>query len=513
MKLKCELPLVELRNATVLSGGRRMFPRTSFRILPGEHWAIVGPNGSGKTTLARALWGAVPVVGGDVLYPSAGIDSAASPWPAGFIPERHIRHVTFEDQRELVTRHSDYLQGRYESLEADRAPTAGEFIGLGGGGRRKGSEPGRRLPGLLRRLGLGGLLPRRVSRLSNGELRKLLIARALLDRPRLLILDEPLGGLDQGSRRELRNMLRQVANRGVTLLIVTSRRRDIIDPVRRILCVRGGRVVARGSRRELARSGRLAKLLDGASPAVERRAPPPAVRRRSSGAALVELADVSVQYGAVRVLDRVSWTIRERQSWALLGPNGSGKTTLASLILADHPQAYANDVRLFGRPRADGRTTGEIKALLGHVSPEIQVHHGADTSVHQVICSGFFESVGLYHGTTPDQEREAGRWAQALGLGRLAGRSYTSLSEGERRLVLIARALVKGPRLLVLDEPCQGLDEPHRRKVIRLIDRLARRGSPALVFITHDRGEIPRSVSHVLRLAGGRAARAGRRRR
>jgi molybdate transport system ATP-binding protein len=508
-----KLPLVELRNVTILLGGRRMFPRTSLRILPGEHWAIVGPNGSGKTTLARALWGGAPVVGGDVLYPAAGIESAAGPWPAGFSPERHIRHVTFEDQRELITRHSDYLQGRYESLEADRAPTAGEFIGLRGGGSQRERGPGRRPPGLLRRLGLGGLLPRRVSRLSNGELRKLLIARALLDRPRLLILDEPLGGLDQGSRRELRDLLRRVADLGVTLLVVTSRWRDIIDPVRRVLCVRGGRVVASGSRRQLARSGRLEKLLDGAPPADSRRGPPVAVRRRSSGAALVELAGVSVQYGPIRVLDGVSWTIRERQSWALLGPNGSGKTTLASLILADHPQAYASHVRLFGRPRGDGRTTGEIKALLGHVSPEMQVHYGAETTVHQVICSGFFESVGLFRRCTPDQEREAGRWVEALGLGRLAGRSYTSLSEGERRLVLIARALVKGPRLLVLDEPCQGLDEVHRRKVIRLIDRLARRGSPALVIITHHRDEIPRSVSHVLRLEGGRAAKPRRWRR
>jgi len=205
------------------------------------------------------------------------------------------------------------------------------------------------------------------------------------------------------------------------------------------------------------------------------------------------------------VLRQVSWKVRSGEHWALVGPNGAGKTTLLSLILADHPQAYANDVRVFGRRRGDGMSIWEVKSRLGHVSPEMQVHFHADTAL-EAICSGFFDSVGLQQPCSAYRVGKARAWARVLGLAPQLDRGFACLSEGEKRLVLLARALVKGPRLLVLDEPCQGLDDEHRARVRGVLEEVARAGLAALIYVTHEQAELPSCITHRLRLEGGRVA-------
>jgi molybdate transport system ATP-binding protein len=477
---------VELREATLLARGKRLFPRTSWAIHPGEHWAIVGPNGSGKSALALALRGEIPLAGGEV-------DSLAA---------EAIAHVSFDDQRQLVARWSHYLQGRYESNGIDGAPPARALLGRLGPRRRS----------LLDRLGLRGLLDRKLPLLSNGEARKLLIAQALLAEPRLLILEEPLLGLDRVSRAELRRIIREAARLGVTILLVATRSEDVIAPVRKVLCLRRGRIVARGTRRELL-AGRLpGAVVDGRLAGARRPRLPvrprlPARLAPSAGEPIVEMRGVTVEDGGQRLLDGVDWTIRAGENWALVGPNGSGKTTLLSLILADNPQAYANDVRFLGRRRGDGVTIWEIKAACGHVSPELQIQDAGGASVLEVILSGFLDSVGLPGSPSARQVRIARSWARSLGVTRLLGRVFPSLSEGERRLVLIARALVKRPRLLVLDEPCQGLDDAHRARVLDIVERVGSAGRSSIIYVTHEPGELPSCVNRVLRLDRGRSVR------
>jgi molybdate transport system ATP-binding protein len=483
-------PLVELREVTVLLNGKRIFPRTSWAIHSGEHWAILGPNGSGKTALAMAVAGHLPVVDGDIVY------------PPGIPMQSHIRHVSFGDQRTLIARFSQYLQGRYESLEGEEAPTAAELLGATPHG-----SPSRRE--LLGRLGLEGILSRHVLHLSNGEMRKLLIAQAILDRPRLLILDEPLLGLDQACRRELRRLLRQTAEQGVTLLLVAARREHVLPLVSRVLCLRDGKIVGQGRRRDLAPTGRLAGCLSEAARPAQPIRLPIASLRHGSGETLVELREVTVRREGVEILRNVSWTIRGGEHWGLFGPNGAGKTTLLSLILADHPQAYANEVRVFGHRRGDGASIWEIKRRLGHVSPEAQIHFHAGT-VLEAVCSGFFDSIGLYRSCSAPQLRKTRAWARALDLGPLLDRPFATLSEGQKRLALIARALVKAPRLLILDEPCQGLDEEHRRRVIEIVDRLARDGACSVLYVTHEPEEFPAAITHLMHLERGRVVRAGR---
>lgn len=512
-----DLPLVTFTDATLLHDGRRVFPRTSWSIRPGEHWAIVGPNGSGKSILAKALWDGVPVVGGTVSWPLAeSVLAGTSPtgtcptpgWqPNGSSPSSCVHHVSFDDQARRITRYSGYLQGRYESLEDELAPTVARALAAArhaAGPLDAGLPALPPLDALLRRLGLAHVLDRPISRLSNGELRKCLIVEALLFRPLLLVLEEPMQGLDGASRRELGRLLGTVTRLGVTLVVVTSRERDIPRMVRHVLGVSGEAVVSqdpwgtRGSRKPKRAPGSSAGLpLEGTNATSDARR-----RRRQT---VVDLRNVTVRLADVTVLDRVSWRIREGESWALTGPNGSGKTTLLSLIVGDHPQAYANDVRLFGHRRGDGQSIWEIRERIGHVSPELQALFPGSVTVDETILSGFFEGLGALTGGSTDQREVVRRWGAVLGLSGVADRPFASLSDGQKRLVLLARAMVKRPRLLVLDEPCQGLDEEHRALILAVIEELGRSRTLAIVYVTHDPREIPSCVDHHLALRRGRA--------
>ena len=222
------------------------------------------------------------------------------------------------------------------------------------------------------------------------------------------------------------------------------------------------------------------------------------------------MQNVSVSYNGTQVLERVNWTVQEGERWALLGPNGAGKTTLLSLILADNPQAYANDITLFGRRRGSGESIWEIKQKIGWVAPELQLYYRKSATCLDVVCSGFLDSVGLYRQCSAGQREAALSWMRRLSLSERAETPLEQVSEGEQRLVLIARALVKGPALLVLDEPCQGLDAGNRDRVLQAINWVGSRPETSMIYVTHRADELPPSITHVLRLNEGRVVSQAR---
>jgi len=222
---------------------------------------------------------------------------------------------------------------------------------------------------------------------------------------------------------------------------------------------------------------------------------------------------VTIRYGATTILDHVSFRLRRGEHWAISGPNGAGKSTLLSLVLGDNPQAYANRVRLFGRQRGSGESIWELKARIGAVSPELHAHYPAETRVLDAVCSGLFGSVGLYHACRPEDRARARAWLVRFGVPAGEDLILGELSYGLQRLVLVARALVSAPELLVLDEPCQGLDGAGRRRVIEAVDAAAEASPVGVLFVTHRADEVPRCVTHTLELERGRVVRAGRRRR
>jgi molybdate transport system ATP-binding protein len=217
--------------------------------------------------------------------------------------------------------------------------------------------------------------------------------------------------------------------------------------------------------------------------------------------ALVQLRRVTVRYGTRLILNQLSWTIFAGESWALLGPNGSGKSTLLSLILGDNPQAYMNEVIVFGQRRGAGESIWEIKKKIGWVSPELQLHFDDNISCSDAVISGFYQTIGLFERPTARQRKAAHKWLARFQLLRHADSLLCEMSAGLQRMVLLARALVKSPRLLILDEPCQGLDEPHRTLFLKTIDGLIRDDSVTAIYVTHRADEIPSSIKRIKRLS------------
>jgi molybdate transport system ATP-binding protein len=347
--------------------------------------------------------------------------------------------------------------------------------------------------------GIEPLLARPMRFLSNGETRKILIARALMKKPDLLILDEPFDGLDSGSRERLGTVLRDLIRSGLHLVLVTHRKDEIISEISHVLCLKDCRVLSQGKREQVLTCETLEALFGSEDPASDSRR---ALYADSGGNSkpLVEFRNVTVRYDETVALQALNWTMRQGENWAILGPNGSGKTTLLSLIYADNLQAYCNDIRLFGKQRGSGESIWEIKQRIGHVSPHLQVRYRLDMRVFDVVVSGFFDSVGLYRRPTEQQQAAAKQWIDLLGIADLSDRIFSQLSYGERRLAIIVRALVKRPQLLALDEPCQGLDTANRRQVLAMIDRIGFSTTTQILYVTHREDEMPRCISNVLRL-------------
>jgi molybdate transport system ATP-binding protein len=219
--------------------------------------------------------------------------------------------------------------------------------------------------------------------------------------------------------------------------------------------------------------------------------------------------NVNVQYGQVRLLHEVSWTIRSGEHWAVLGPNGSGKTTLLSLLLGDNLQVYANDIVHFGKRLGENLSLWNLRKQLALISPDLQVHYPHENTGWEVVASGLADSIGLYERVGARRRQKVDAALVSLGLASLSNQCFGQLSAGEQRLLLLARALVKNPRLLILDEPCQGLDTGNRRKLLQAVQAIGGTGETGLIFVTHYPEEIPRCTTHLLELRRGRVARQG----
>ena len=190
---------------------------------------------------------------------------------------------------------------------------------------------------------------------------------------------------------------------------------------------------------------------------------------------LVKLNQATIKYGDTIIVDKLDWTIEQGQHWQLSGPNGSGKTCVLSLITGDHPQCYTNDIFVFGFQRGNGESIWQIKQFIGYVSTALQWEYRVSTSCKNVIISGFYDSIGMYSKSTDNQKKIADQWLALLGMADRGDQPFNKLSYGDQRLLLIARAMVKHPPLLILDEPCLGLDDMNRQLVLALIEKICER--------------------------------------
>ncbi len=505
--------LIRLDRVTIArAGGGVLLRDLTWAWRGGETWAVVGPVAAGKTAFAETLAGRHPVVAGTAAWPV--LERARAAGRRADFPVDVVRLVPFKEESRLFSYGRHYYQERFNFTDPLDDLTAGDYLCAGTAATEA------EVAAAAEELGVGGLLGHSFLTLSNGQARRLRIARALLARPELLILDDPFLGLDAAGRADVARLLGGLVAGGSRVMLIC--RPELVPGwVTHVLELDGLAVRRQRSRKEyptphlppspLAGEGRgggcQASPGPVDSPPLARLIPhphPPPQGGREQSDAVLSLRDVTVSYGGRPVLDRVTWTVRGGERWAVLGPNGSGKTTLLSLVCGDHPQAYANDVSVFGRRRGTGESIWDVKRRIGLVSPELHLYFTHPMTARAAAATGFFDVV-TPRPTTPDQAAAVGRLFAEFGLADVADRPFGRLSTGQQRLVLLVRALAKGPELLILDEPFQGLDRPAVGHAKAWLDANLR-PDQTLIFVTHYPEEIPASVTRLLRLDAGRVA-------
>ncbi|MGI4737871.1 MAG: ATP-binding cassette domain-containing protein [Janthinobacterium lividum] len=484
-------PLLALQNVTVRQRQHVLFQDLSLRLEPGQHLALVGPSGAGKSALLAALAGQLLLVGGTASYP--GLAAAARQRPAAVgLPgwQQVVSLVGLRAPFRARPGGSDlYYQQRYEATAAEEVPTVREYLQAS---PPTAPDAAWTYARVVARLRLESLQDQPLIQLSNGETKRLRLAKALLRNPFLLLLDNPLAGLDVASRADFGALLAEVAAAGCSVVLATAPT-EIPALVTHVAVLSAGHLTLLPAADYVPAAAPTPPLPDETA----LRALWPAVL--TEFATLVKLENVTVRYGERLILDRLNWEIKPGERWALLGPNGAGKSTVLSLLYGDNPQAYGQRITLFDRRRGTGESIWDIKRRIGYASPELLQYFPGQPTCLQVVASGFGDTLGPGR-PTPPQLAEAHQWLGVLHLAAHAALPLRQAPASVQRLCLVARALVKNPPLLLLDEPGQGLDaaqQPYFRAVLEAICAV----SPvALIYVSHYAEDIPRSVTRVLEL-------------
>ncbi|WP_299178570.1 molybdate ABC transporter ATP-binding protein ModF [uncultured Neptuniibacter sp.] len=457
---------IVIENYTAEFGESFTLDQVNWTIGPNQHWVVTGTNGSGKSALAAILAGAGDYVSGSI----------------SGLPER-VELVSFEAQAELIDR--ELKKDDADIMDVISEGTLVREI-LEEGKSDNPDFDAALLEELIGKFKLETMLARSFRKLSTGETRKIMLIRALVNRPGLVILDEPFDGLDVESMAMLNDLLQSQIDT-VPMVLVLNRFDEMPEFITHVAYMDKGRLHHSVDINDKQAYDDLYQLLhlkttDLEVPETDDTDRPPALNPEDP---LVRLQNIRVAYGDNTVVDGLNWTIKPGQHWQLSGPNGSGKTCLLNLITGDHPQCYVNDIFVFGMQRGNGETIWQIKQYIGYVSTALQWEYRVSISLRNVIISGFHDSIGMYSKSTDKQKQVADQWLELLGMKDRADQPYNQLSFGDQRLLLIARAMVKHPTLLILDEPCLGLDDINRQLVLALIEKICASGETTVLYVNH----------------------------
>lgn len=437
-------------------------------------WAVLGTNASGKSSLGKLIAGELALGAGEVIGRPAS-----------------CRWVSLESQQAL---YEDELYRDESDLkdEVDEGRNVKDLLTL-----TSPWSPDHE--SLCNTLHLTHLLDRGYRRLSSGEARRTLIAQALLEAPELLILDEPFEGLDSANNRLMRAALNRLVEQGQWLILLVSQSHDVIVCCERIVLMDKGGIVYAGPRPpNLEAVWQQLNTHKDQLPAL----PEPDVEYRlpawPAGKALVELRKGFVQYGDSYQFKGLDWCLRPGEHTRIVGPNGSGKSTLLGLITGDHPQCYRNDLQVLGFQRGSGESIWQIKKHIGYISGSLHRDYRASASALGVVISGLTDSIGLYTEIGEREKALAMIWLEILDLAEQASAPFRSLSMGQQRLLLIARALIKQPPLIILDEPAEGLDDFNRFYVLHIVEKLISLGDSTLLLVSHREDETLECIKHRL---------------
>lgn len=526
--------LITINNCRIENSRGVVVPQINWQMKSGEAWLVIGPNGGGKADFINALAGSLSFV------PNASTETASL---FSSIFEKSVELVSLERAAKLIQEERENDESDYVEGGVDIGRTGRVFITEGIVGTiKKNSE----LPEIAKKIqenpaielcGIQGILDRGLKYMSTGEIRRTLLARALISKKQLLILSDPFAGLDVQSRTILLDFFNTIAEKQLNpnssaefphIILGMERWHEIPEAITNVIEFRDKKVSFCGKRsdyeqllkqRESEKANPSEEKAQLAQELEETYTQTSSLVSAVSGdsnsnksmedsvatdepVTLVEMNDVNVGWGDHKVLRNLNWKLVKGQHWLIQGPNGSGKTTFLELITGDNMQVFSNDVRLFGNRRGSGETIWDIKKRLGIVSYRLHVEYRmlGGTSLQSVIISGFRDSIGLYGAATDMEIASANKW---LALGGFAGRendTFGSLSYGEQRAILILRSAVKSPEILILDEPCHGLDEQYREKILNLMDLIGKGGTTTMLHVTHDPTEVLDCEKHILQL-------------
>ena len=434
---------------------------------------MLGPVGSGKSRLLREFSEAHPRVSLSSTEIQRRIQRALAPfWQQRFIS---LRDDDAPRVRDLLLKPKFFLNSAHYVEDDPFAPTNPEKL-----------EEALSMANLPETV-----LKVKLLSLSNGELRRILLARQWMESPEYLLFDDPFGGLDPEFRTHLAKAILKMSKTGVKMAVSLQRKEELLPEIPAFVYENGefhgfdGELPA-----EIAEP--VEKKQDVTAYVFETLRTPENV-----GETLFDLENVTVRYGSSVIIDNLTWRVKAGEHWVVMGPNGAGKSTLLALLSADHPQMYSNDITLFGKKPGAGLDIWKHKAQIGFFSPELATQYREKLNIGEVLCTGFTTGLGLFTPPSWEERAKAKKWLEELGFSD-AGRPFDSLSATERRLVLIARAAIRPPKVLILDEPTQGMDVAFRERLFDLLEFLS--GETAIILVTHYDCEWPGCMTNVLRM-------------
>ena len=545
------LPIIRLEKAIARDPARRLQTPINFTLEQGEQIALIGLNGSGKSTLIEMITGNIPLQEGvkeyhfidessdefslnsspittphtsahhsisqsedrkpDCISTSHSAEHAESHLSTANIPNEkdiassqhkiatttrsnlasdNIRYIAFRDAYGTADGNY-YYQQRWNASDREGVALTRDLLAS------IHCDPTHR-DRIFRLLQIELLLDKQIILLSSGELRRFQIAKMLLTAPRVLILESPFIGLDAATRDTLAALLAQLAAENtVQIILSVCSPEDIPSFITHIYTLQEKRCGPKQTRNDFLHSEPFTAQREQIIAHLRTEPPqlPAPINPPLQCNEVVHLHHVTIQYGERKILDDVNWIVRCGEKWSLSGTNGSGKSTLLSLICADNPQAYSQRIDLFGRRRGTGESIWEIKRHIGYVSPEMHRAYLKNLPAIDIAASGLFDSIGLYRTPTDQQRQQCMGWLEAFGIADLCNRPFIRLSSGEQRLVLLARAFVKDPDLLILDEPLHGLDLCNKIRARAVIETFCQRTGKTMIYVTHYPQELPSCVT------------------
>lgn len=418
----------------------------------GENWAFVGNNASGKSILGTILLNKMPKCG---LVSFEKIES--------ILEEERLKDDTdFMDRIDHGTLVKDYLKGSPHYFNVDK------------------------------------LLNRGLKYLSTGELTKVVILKELENDIDTLILDEPYDSMDKESQELISELISQLCKKPITLILIVNRDGDIHPEIDKVALIDSFKLILKGNRNDVL-TNESYKLLRHYQKALPKKLPGQ-MKVTHPNEVLISIKNLDICFGDTKVLKDINWSVNHGEHFKISGPNGSGKSTLLKVISADSNQSYGKDITLFGIKRGSGESIWDIKKHVGLVSSSLQKDYRVSVNLLSVIVSGFYDSIGIYNSPSNTELELAYKWLEIGGLKEKANSTFKSLSYGEQRVGLILRALVKHPQVLILDEPCLGLDDINKEMILKLIENIAQIGNTTILYVSHRSDDIIPSIKKELKL-------------